>query len=991
MPQSTAMMDQYRRAKSEHKDAVLFFRLGDFYEMFFEDAIEVSALLNLTLTKRQGEPMCGVPYHAAKSYIARLLRLGKKVAICEQLTEPGKGLIKRDIVEVITPGTALEEDFLDQRANNYLVALCASAGAGGNPDHGPDCSGAGASSVRLCVAYVDISTAEFRAFSFPVLDEASAEERLRKELYRLSPRELIIQQSLLDWPAVSRSLEELSSLILNKLPDWSFDYSGAADELKKRFGLATLKGLGFADGAPELAAALALLRYVDEAASARADQLKAPLPYLSDEFAQVDESSQKNLELVQNLHDSGKNYSLLETLDYTRTAAGARLLRQWLLQPLRRKEDIDARLDAVEFLYRDQRLLASLREALSRVLDAERLASRVAMDKAHAKDLLALRDSLSACASARGLLEKAFAAAGSGTAGPETGASRTARKGRAAAAARTDGLSSASDAARSLLLGGLSPESLEEAAQAASLIDRAIKEEPSILLTEGNMIRAGYNSELDELHNLKENSRSVLEEYLEEEKKSSGIANLRVRYNKIIGYYLEVSKGRLESVPAHFIRRQSLVNGERYTTARLSELESEMNGATERIVELEKRLYLEVRGEVKKAVPAILEVARAAAVEDCLESFAWAATARGYTRPRLFDDGRLHIAGGRHPVVEAHLPSGAFVPNGIDLEAALGSGSDPAQTSFALITGPNMAGKSTFLRQTALIVLMAQMGSFVPADEADIGLVDRVFCRVGAQDNLARGESTFLVEMHETARILNTATARSLVVMDEVGRGTSTIDGLSIAWAVSEDLLSRLGCRTLFATHYHELTALEHPRIKNLSLAVLEKEGEVVFLKHIEDGPALGSYGLHVAKLAGLPAPVLERAAAVESELSKKEKLLPLGGIVAAAGDSAEAASAIAGAVGAGAAHRGGRADADTGAAGENAAGASAAEAAASALPAASAAAALRARAAEPHLGDLFSPAELILDDLAGIDIDKITPLEALNKLAQLKKELESK
>ncbi len=907
------MMDQYRRAKSRHQDAVLFFRLGDFYEMFFEDAVEVSALLNLTLTKRQGEPMCGVPYHAARSYIARLLKLGKKIALCEQLSEPGQGkIVERDVVEVITPGTALEEDFLDQGANNYLLALCEARG-------------------RLCLAYVDISTAEFRAFSFPAGLPVLAEERLRKEFYRLAPREALVQQSLLERPEVAAALGERNALIVNRLPDWSFDAISGAEELRRRFGLATLKGLGFEDDAPELAAAAALLRYVDDAAKATAPHLRGLRPYLEEDYALVDESSQKNLEITQNLHDSSRAYSLLEVLDETRSAPGARLLRQWLLQPLRRRGAVEARLEAVDFLYRDQRLLRELREALGRLLDAERLASRVAMDKAHAKDLLALRDSIAAAEAARALLA---------TAG-----------------------------APGLLAAGPSPEEAAAAAGLRSLVDRAIMEEPSILLSEGDLIRPGYDPELDRLRSIKEDSRSVLEAYLEEERAASGISNLRVRYNRIIGYYLEVSKGKLEAVPAHFVRRQSLVNGERYSTARLAELESEINGATERIVELEKRLFVEIRERAKLAVPALLAMAGAAAVQDCLASFAWAATVRGYSRPSVFEDGRLRIVEGRHPVVEAHLPAGAFQPNGLELSAdPLGAGSEagagggPAAASFALITGPNMAGKSTFLRQTALIALMAQAGSFVPALEAEIGLVDRIFCRVGAQDNLARGESTFLVEMHETARILNTATAASLVVMDEVGRGTSTIDGLSIAWAVSEELLAGLGCRSLFATHYHELTALEHPRLKNLSLAVLEEEGEVVFLKRIEEGAAAGSYGLHVARLAGLPVQVLARAAEVHAELSRKEKILPGTAGRGAAGAGAAGAAAV-------------------GAAGPAPGAEDGAGAAAKAAKAARAAA----------QGGLFSPGDLVLAELASLDIDSLAPLEALNRLAILKKRLQAR
>jgi DNA mismatch repair protein MutS len=882
MTDRSPMMEQYRRAKSRHRDAVLFFRLGDFYEMFFEDATEVSALLNLTLTHRQGEPMCGVPYHAARTYIARLLKAGRKVAICEQLSEPGKGkgLVERDVVEVITPGTALEEDYLDQSSDNFLVALC------------------GARS-RLCMSYVDISTAEFRAFSFPDGDAGAAEERLRKELFRLGPRELLIQQSLMERPEVARPLAERPGLIVNRLPDWSF---GAADDqaaLLQRFGLATLKGRGFDDDAPELGAAWALLRYVDDTAAARAVHLAPPLAYVSEDYAQIDDSSQKNLELVQNLHDASRSFTLLEAVDFTKTAPGTRLLRRWLLEPLRDKASIDSRLDAVDFLYRDQRLLASLREALGRVLDTERLASRVAMDKAHAKDLLALKDSLEACEAARRIL------AGAGAGG--------------------------------LLAEGPGAAELAQVAGVRDLIADGIKEEPSILLTEGDLMRPGYDAELDRLRAIKDDSRSVLEAYLEEERQSSGISNLRVRYNRIIGYYLEVSKGKLESVPPHFIRRQSLVTGERYTTARLAELESEINGATERIVELEKRLFLALRERVKSAIPAILGLAKATAVVDCLASHAWAATVRGYSRPAIHEDCRLRIVEGRHPVVEAHLPSGAFIPNGLSLDAAAEAGGrtvgEGQAASFALITGPNMAGKSTFLRQTALIVLMAQSGSFVPALEADIGVVDRVFCRVGAQDNLARGESTFLVEMHETARILNTATARSLVVMDEVGRGTSTIDGLAIAWAVSEDLLHRLGCRTLFATHYHELTAIEHPRLRNLSLAVSEEAGEVIFLKRIEEGPAASSYGIHVARLAGLPEAVLERAAAVQEELSRKEKVLPIPG----------AAVAL-----------------------------------------------VKASPPAPRQAGLFDPGELVLAELASLDIDRLAPLEALNRLAALKKRLQS-
>ncbi|MGB4573319.1 MAG: DNA mismatch repair protein MutS [Rectinemataceae bacterium] len=900
MPERPAMMDQYRSIKARHRDAVLFFRLGDFYEMFFEDAKEASALLDLTLTKRQGVPMCGIPYHAAKPYIGRLLKAGRKVAICEQKSAPGgKGLVDRDVVEIVTPGTTVEEDFLEHGANNYLVSFCALQ-------------------RHLCVAYLDASTGEFRAYSRPDEGDAETLELVRSELYRLAPRELVIQQSFFERPGVAAAVGEMEALFVERQPDWSFDAAAAADELKRRFGVASLKGFGFEDTAPELAPAAVLLRYLDDTAKTASPHLTRLQPFDRDEFLVVDESSRRNLELVRNLSDSGRRDTLLSVLDHTRTAGGSRLLRQWILQPLRDPGAIAARLDAVSFLHRDQLLLGELTALLSGVLDAERLASRVAMDKAHAKDLLALRDSIQASMEIAGLLERAGA--------PEAYADR---------------------------LGG---NAVAACIEAASIIDRGIKEDPSILLTEGNMIRDGYDAGLDRLRGLKRDSGALLEAYLQEEREASGIQGLRVRYNRIIGYFLEVSKGKLESVPAHFIRRQSLVTGERYTTVRLGELESEINGATERIVETERRLFVELREKVKSAVPSILALARLTAARDCIHSFARAATANAYVRPELCVEPILDIRRGRHPVVETCLPQGAFVPNDLSLDAR--------DRAFALVTGPNMAGKSTVLRQTALIALMAHAGSFVPAEEARIGLIDRIFCRVGAQDNLARGESTFLVEMHETAYILNTAGPRSLVIMDEVGRGTGTLDGLSIAWAVSERLLDGVGCRTLFATHYHELTAMRHPRLVNLSMAVLENENEIVFLKRLKEGPAAGSYGIHVARLAGIPESVLSRARELQRRLSKAERSLR---------DEAGALSSDAA-----------EAPADMPAV----APVSAAIVAAAAPGAASTSAAASAPAGT---GELFGPEELVAARVRGLDTDRLTPLDALGLLVEFKKTLGKK
>ena len=906
MPERLAMLDQYRRIKARYRDVILFFRLGDFYEMFFEDAVEASSLLDLTLTKRQGQPMCGIPYHAYKPYIARLLKAGKKVAICEQLTAPNsKGIIERDVIEVVTPGTTIEEDFIDRAGNNYLASVCSLDG-------------------RLCMACLDVSTGEFRAYSGSD-DPVLGAEFLKSELYRLSPREIIIQQSLFERESTGAILREMEGALVERRPDWSFDREKSLESLKRRFGVASLKGFGFPDEAPELAAAGILLEYLDENAKALSPHIRSLLPFDREEYLALDEATRKNLELVRNLADAGRRDTLLSALDRTRTVGGARLLRQWVLQPLRAKAAIGERLDAVEFLYRDQLLLNDLRRRLGGVLDSERLVARLAMDKAHAKDLLALKDSMLASLSISTMFTGGKAAAGGIAVG---------------------------QASPPLFTDGIDDEARERCARAAAIVERAVKEDPSVLLTEGNLIREGYDGELDRLRALKKDSTKVLEAYLEEERRESGIQSMRIRYNKIIGFYLEVTKGKLDAVPAHFIRRQSLVAGERYTTERLAEIESEINGATEKIVELEKRRFLELRESLKAFIGPMEQLASLITRIDCLASFAQAATEGAYCRPELVEDASLSIRQGRHPVVEACLPPGSFVPNDLDL--------DVGGEAFALITGPNMAGKSTMLRQTALIALMAHIGSFVPAESARIGLVDKIFCRVGAQDNLARGESTFLVEMHETAYILNTATERSLVIMDEVGRGTGTLDGVSIAWAVSERLLDTVRCRTLFATHYHELTSMNHPRMKNLSMAVLENEGEIVFLKRLKEGPAAGSYGLHVAKLAGIPAGVLARAKALQSRIDTFEHSLEAGAERAddAAGSGTESAMEAAGA---------------------------AAECAAGAAPAPELARAERGRGGA---AELFSAEDLALARLKGVDPNRMTPLEALQLIAELKASL---
>jgi len=871
------MMAQYRRIKDEFADSIVFFRLGDFYEMFDGDAREASSLLDLTLTQRAGVPMCGIPYHAATSYISRLLGAGKKVAICEQLTPPGgRGLVTREVVEVVTPGTVLDESYLSQHANNYLLSV-------------------GKVGDTLALAYADVSTGEFRATSFPFADRA---EMLKRELHRIDPREALTQESLLvDDPVTRALLGEREGLLVNRYPDWSFDPESCTRRLERQFGVANLKGFGLSDGAPEIVAAGVLLEYLGQTAKRSLGHVSTIGLYADRSYVELDEATQRNLELLANLQDGSRKYTLLEVLDQSRTSPGARMLRRWLLTPLKDREAIERRLSAVDFLYRDQVLLSRLRETLGGVLDLERLTARVAMERAHGKDLLAVKSTLKSVMAVEALLTR--------EARPESSPGHP--------------------------LAVLISEHLEEMGELADLLERAISEEPSILLTEGNLIRRGYDAELDRLHGLKENARGILEKYLAEEKERTGIGSLKLRFNRIIGYYFEVTKSNLHLVPSSFIRRQSLVGGERFTTDRLADLESEINDASERIVEIERTLFLEVRARVKEAVPWLMKICAAISELDVFQAFAFAATVRGYVRPRVTPGTELSIRDGRHPVVEAHLPGGAFIPNSLECP---GTG-----RFFVILTGPNMAGKSTFLRQVALITLMAQIGSFVPAASAEIGIVDRVFCRVGAADNLARGESTFLVEMNETAHILRTATRHSLVIMDEIGRGTGTRDGLAIARAVCMSLLDSVRARTLFATHFHELTALQHESIANLSMDVRDTSGEIVFLKRVREGPSSNSYGIHVARLAGLPLETIQLA----EKLLNEEEGVPVPGANATA-DVTDSASLSASKV-----HK----------------------------------------EAAPRQELLFTPEEMVARQIAALKTDLMTPMEALTVLSRLKRELD--
>lgn len=812
-PKTSPMLEQYRRIKKEHSDNVLFFRLGDFYEMFAQDAIEVSSLLNLTLTSRNGLPMCGVPHHSARTYIARLLKLGKKIAICEQLTEPGKSkVIERDVVEIITPGTTVDEDFLDKGSSNYLCCLTSFGSRNGS---------------SLSFSYIDLSTGEFFTTCFALNDT----ETLRQELERLQIKEMLIQESLLEENSqIAEAVYNRSGIVLNRWADWLFDQTQAKERLEKQFGLTNLKSFGLNDECAEIISAGALLDYLDTTSKSLLPHVRTLKVYRENEYLGIDESSQRNLELLYNQRDGNVRFSLLEVIDETRCSMGRRLLKRRLLHPLRDLQKINKRLDMVENFYRDQGALSLLREHLGKTPDLERLCSRLAMDKAHGRDMIAIKNALICFHKINGNIPEGMCFESEQSSGGEVW-----------------------DLVKDL----------------RQLLEESITEEPSVVLNEGNLIKGGYSEELDKLRSLKDNARQILEDYLEEERQNTGITNLKIRYNRLIGYFFEVTKAQLSRVPKHFIRRQGIAGGERYSTDRLAELESEINGAEDKVIELEKKLFLEIREKSKARLSSLACAARLLAEIDVAQSLAKAASIRGWTRAVLNESGEIKIREGRHPVVEAHLGRGEYIPNDIVLNA---DGSpNGGGISFAMITGPNMAGKSTYLRSAALIVIMAQMGSFVPATEAVIGLCDRIYCRVGAQDNLARGESTFLVEMNETAFILNTSTEKSLVIMDEVGRGTGTNDGLSIAWAVSEELLNRIGCRTLFATHFHELSLLSHPRLANRSMEVLEKGQKIIFLRKLKEGPAAESYGIHVAKLAGLSENVLQRASEIMDLLKKRD------------------------------------------------------------------------------------------------------------------------
>ena len=790
----TPMMKQYRDAKAElPADCILLFRMGDFYELFFEDAVRAAPLLDVVLTKRAGIPMCGVPYHALDTYLPRLLETGVKAAIAEQMEDPrfAKGLVKRQVTRVITPGTVLDGTVLSPRKNNYLAAISA-----GKKSYG--------------LASLDISTGEFRT------TEISEVEDLVDELQKLSAPECIIPESLHEqWSAENKIPKTISNILWTGVADWIFHLDTASDFLKRHFNVASLDGFGCRDMSSGISAAGAILYYAAENLRQPASHVCSLKTYSNKDFLMLDPISQRNLELLEPMPGGRKEGALVNILDFTSTPMGGRKLREWLLRPLRSSDAINARLDAVAAFKDDPLTLTELSEMISVVRDMERITSRLNVGSAGPRDMKALSQSLKIIPGIKAILNEF-----------------------------------------DIPLICEIRNSMEEHSELAEEIDKTIDEEPSASTSDGGVIKPGFSKDLDELRSAATDGKSWLAEFQAREQQRTKIKTLKVKFNKVFGYYIEISKSYFSQIPEDYTRKQTLVNGERFITPELKEMENKITGAEEKSKFLEQEIFQELRKKATAWTGSILSTAAAISTIDALASLAECARKYNYVRPRLTEDETLHIKGGRHPVLDAAMKEERFVPNDTIL--------DGDRNRLMIITGPNMAGKSTYIRQVALLTLMAHVGSFIPAENATIGICDRIFTRVGAADDISRGQSTFMVEMLETANILNHATSRSLVILDEIGRGTSTFDGISIAWAVAEYLhdKKKCGARTLFATHYHELTELSITcdGVKNYNVAVKEYGDKIIFLRQIVQGSTDKSYGIHVAKLAGLPPEVLSRA-----------------------------------------------------------------------------------------------------------------------------------
>jgi DNA mismatch repair protein MutS len=832
---STPLLTQYRDIKSRHRDAILFFRMGDFYEMFFDDAELGARVLGITLTARgDGVPLAGVPVKAAADYLRQLVAAGHRVAICEQVEDPklAKGIVKRAVIETVTPGAMLEDGWLAVGRNNWLVAVLPPASRKDalpgrlaiDPDRDAPMAGDAGRDAQVGrlygIAAIDLSTGEV------VLETADA-EALAEALGRLHPAELVLPAGAGD---LAHAVEP--EVLRTRREAWEFDGELAREEVARRYALASLDGLGLGpDDAPAIGAAGALFRYLADLQPAGLPHLARPVVRRSEEYLWIDEMTRRNLELVDPLRAGAKGVTLLEVLDATVTPMGARLLRQWLMSPLRTPDRINQRLDAVEVLVDDGRGRARLREALDGIRDVERLAGRAAAGRATPRELGALRDSL-------GRLPGVLASMSS-----------------------LDRMDRSTELVA--IAGGFDPLADLAGELAAALVER-----PPATLAEGGVIRAGYDTDLDETRALRDGGKQTIAAIQQRERDRTGIPSLKVGYNRVFGYYLEITRAHRDKVPADYERRQTLTGAERYVTPELKEYEARVLGAEERLAAREAELFAALRARVGAAIARVQATARGLAQLDVFATLAEDAVTHRYVRPEVHDGFALALTASRHPVIERLMPREAFIPNDAHFDEA---------ARLQLVTGPNMAGKSTILRQIGLCVLMAQAGSFVPATRASIGVIDRLFTRVGASDNLARGQSTFMVEMSETSAILHNAGPRSLVLLDEIGRGTSTYDGVAIAWAVSEHLHDVVGCKTMFATHYHELMQLPEKlaHARNLNVAVREAGDRVVFLHRLEPGGTDRSYGIHVAELAGLPGAVVARARQVLGTLEGDHRVVP--------------------------------------------------------------------------------------------------------------------
>lgn len=801
----TPMMQQYMETKKQYQDCILFYRLGDFYEMFFEDAITVSRELEIVLTGKncglqERAPMCGVPYHAVEGYLNRLVAKGYKVAICEQVEDPkqAKGIVKREVVRIVTPGTNLNVQALDETKNNYIMCIVYIAD-------------------RYGLSVADVSTGDY------FVTELDSGKKLLDEIAKFAPSEIICNEPFYMSGMDLDDLKNRLGIAIYSLDAWYFDDAMCEKVLKEHFKVSTLEGLGLGDYNCGVIAAGALMQYLYETQKTSLDHLTHITGYATGKYMLLDSSTRRNLELCETLREKQKRGSLLWVLDKTKTAMGARTLRSYVEQPLIDQEEIIRRLDAVAELKDHAIAREEIREYLSPVYDLERLVSRITYKSANPRDLTAFKSSLQMLPHIKYILEEM----------------------------------------QTNLLKELHEE-LDPLQDLYTLIEDSIVEEPPLAMKEGGIIRDGYNEEVDRLRSAKTEGKTWLAELEAEEREKTGIKNLKIKYNKVFGYYLEVTNSYKELVPDYYTRKQTLANAERYIIPRLKELEDTILGAEDKLYALEYELYCQVRDTVGAEVLRIQKTAKAIAKLDVFASLAIVAEQSNYVRPKINEKGVIQIKNGRHPVVEKMIPNDMFIANDTLL--------DDKKNRVSIITGPNMAGKSTYMRQTALIVLLAQIGSFVPAESANIGIVDRIFTRVGASDDLASGQSTFMVEMTEVANILRNATDRSLLILDEIGRGTSTFDGLSIAWAVVEHISNKklLGAKTLFATHYHELTELEGKidSVNNYCIAVKEKGDDIVFLRKIVKGGADKSYGIQVAKLAGVPESVINRAKEIVGELS---------------------------------------------------------------------------------------------------------------------------